>query len=324
MMKKIDFRLRILSVFFILHLALSSLLAGHWFFDLPNHFRPLEIVILIICIEWIIFRQSWKKAIAINGLAAILISGIQICYHFIGNDPTKFQSEVFSRLEAKLQIISFNVLTSNNRHQDVVQWIEAKISPDKNNIVFLMETNADWVKSLRSLKTKLPYSIELPSEDNFGLVLLSDTPLDGVRETYFDDAQLSAVSGHIMNGQIRIFGVHPLPPVGEKGFYARNQYFQNLRKRIDEEKMPTLVFGDLNCSPWSANLSEVLVSRRDTTELNLVDTHNGLFRPHTWRAFGGLLSVPIDYILYTPHLVLKSSEIGPDLGSDHLPLVSIF
>jgi endonuclease/exonuclease/phosphatase (EEP) superfamily protein YafD len=127
-----------------------------------------------------------------------------------------------------------------------------------------------------------------------------------------------------MDKKMRIAGVHPLPPASKRGFDSRNQFFENLRNNLDQEKTPVLVVGDLNCSPWSANIDKVLLSKKSSKELNLQDSFGGLFRPHTWKIFGGLLSVPIDYILFSPHLVIKSAEVGPDLGSDHLPLIVSF
>ena len=289
----------------LLHLAFKDLLSRHWFFDLTNHFRPYEVIGLVLIAGWCIFRLSRKAALV---FFALTTAGLGLAHYQAqpAIHPAPGQG-------VGVQVISFNVYTDNQRKADVVKWIESSLASDRINLVFIMEADRKWISALRSLKTRLPYLIEHPREDNFGLALYSDVPLDDVRVKEFDSIGMPGIWGLIKNRSIRLAGVHAVPALAPDGLKLRTEYYQNLRAGLDAEKIPTLLFGDFNCTPWSANL-------KIATE-GLNDSFGGLFRPHTWSPFGGLLSIPIDYVFYSPHFVLRSARVGPDLGSDHLPLV---
>ncbi len=86
--------------------------------------------------------------------------------------------------------------------------------------------------------------------------------------------------------------------------------------------MPLIVAGDFNLTPWSPRFPAVL----SASGLKLADT--GSIWPHTWPApsgwfYGGLVvrGFPIDHILVSRHFALLAARRGPDIGSDHLPVI---
>ena len=79
------------------------------------------------------------------------------------------------------------------------------------------------------------------------------------------------------------------------------------------ELQPTLLPGDLNATPWSRafNHLDALGLRRAT----------GL--APTWpAALRGFAGIPIDHVLASRHWMRIDSSRGPDLGSDHAPVLA--
>lgn len=321
--KALDLRFKIVGALIGAHILASSWLTSHWILDLTNHTRPLEVVLLAISVIWLALRNSKKLGFVV----VLLLAVSSFYYQFLNDVQSKNPFSIVANPPFKImkdqniQVISYNVLTSNKNHAEVVSWLRSTIKPGSTNIVFLIETNKSWIDSLSVLKKDLPYSIEIPRDDNFGLMLLSNEPLSDVKEVTFEKDGIPALTGMIKG--VRIYGLHPLPPIDTYNFNSRNEYYQNVRKSINTQKMPTLVFGDLNSSPWSENILMLLESKI-SVELSLLDTANGLFRPFTWSAIDYILSAPVDYILFTPHFVPKLFKKGPSMGSDHYPLVAEF
>ena len=78
-------------------------------------------------------------------------------------------------------------------------------------------------------------------------------------------------------------------------------------------RLPTVVAGDLNATPWSPAFNELddLGLRRAT----------GL--APTWpSALHGISGIPIDHVPASRHWRLVASGRGPDPGSDHRPVIA--
>jgi hypothetical protein len=78
-------------------------------------------------------------------------------------------------------------------------------------------------------------------------------------------------------------------------------------------RLPTVVAGDLNATPWSPAFNELddLGLRRAT----------GL--APTWpSALHGISGIPVDHVPASRHWRLVASGREPDLGSDHRPVIA--
>ena len=312
------------------HLILSFKLSPYWPINLAEHFRPAEVLLLCLWLVLLLARTSRRLGLAtVVCIAAALWASDKFSNQELTRKASGNSNGGDSRELPEIQVISFNVLSKNRNFSDVTTWIERNLSTTKKNLVFLMEITPPWLAALQVLKTKLPYAIEIARDDNFGVVLLSDLSLVDVSETHFESSKLPAIQGHLANGKIRIIGLHTLPPTRHIFFESREESFRALRGELEREAIPTLVFGDLNNSPWSARFRSLLRGDESATlgvdrTSELFESMPGLFRPHTWTGVGGLISAPIDHILYTREFRLEAAEVGPHLGSDHKPIISRF
>jgi endonuclease/exonuclease/phosphatase (EEP) superfamily protein YafD len=73
--------------------------------------------------------------------------------------------------------------------------------------------------------------------------------------------------------------------------------------------------GDFNTTPWSVLMRQVL------RESGLVNSQSGFGLQPTWPAtLPNFLQIAIDHCLHSPSLITKHRTIGPNIGSDHLPI----
>ena len=71
-------------------------------------------------------------------------------------------------------------------------------------------------------------------------------------------------------------------------------------------------------SPWGAHF------RRLVHDSGLRDSAQGRGVHPSWPAIDPLLRIPIDHCLLSPCIGLVDRRVGPDIGSDHYPLIVDF
>lgn len=79
-----------------------------------------------------------------------------------------------------------------------------------------------------------------------------------------------------------------------------------------------MLLGDLNVTPWSKHFQQLL----DRT--GLLDSSSGYGVQPSWPNFSWLLRIPIDHCLHSSDIVIDQRKVGPDVGSDHYPIIVDF
>ena len=205
-----------------------------------------------------------------------------------------------------IRILSFNLLSTNDRYADVVAYIR-ETEPD---VVFLHEGTARGEVALAGFH--LP-GYEVVSgrtpELIFGTIALVPEGAD-VTNLGFGSRQGRALEVRI--GDISILGVHPLPPVTEAESELRDAQHATYA-RWAEDRSLAIVVGDFNATPWTAPFRGLL-------GVGLRNSQQGYGVTPTWEV-GRVWAVPIDHLLHSPDMVTVNRVVGPDLGSDHRPLL---
>ena len=88
---------------------------------------------------------------------------------------------------------------------------------------------------------------------------------------------------------------------------------ERVRARRSQMVPKTSSFPRANTTPWSAAFQPL--------NEELLNSMNGFGWQPTYPAGAGLLMLPIDHLLHSGHLTTVDRSTGPDLGSDHLPLI---
>ena len=228
------------------------------------------------------------------------------------------------RSAAPLKILYANVLTSNTDPAPLL----ALIATEKPDLVALLEINARWkARLLAALAADFPHHSVHPREDNFGLAIFSRAIPGGGRVEFFADVETPSIdlTWFHPDADIRMVLTHPLPPGDERSNFLRNQHLEDLAKwrrfvaglaPSGAPPQPVLILGDLNATPWCPPVRRLL----SETGLRPAAGDAGLLAP-TWPVPIPFLRIPLDHALISPELACVSYRVGPDIGSDHFPLL---
>jgi len=117
------------------------------------------------------------------------------------------------------------------------------------------------------------------------------------------------------NQQFHLLGTHPLPPGSPEYARLRNEQYRLIANHVQHQGLPTVVVGDLNATPWSPFFAGLL------RESGLLNTSQGRGVFGSWPAWLPLGRIPLDHCLVSPSIQIANKWLGPQIGSDHLPVV---
>ena len=210
---------------------------------------------------------------------------------------------------ASFSIASANVHMDNQDVRPLAQWL-AREQPD---VAVVLEVSPAYAKGLQALDA-YPHRHVVAQDDPFGIAVLSRHPLLKAA-TLRDDEGIARIEALVawQGRQVAVIAVHPMPPISARYAAVRNAKLSAWARSAAAAGLPTLVAGDLNATPWSIafNGLDALGLRRATGVAP------------TWpAALRGVAGIPIDHVLATRHWQRIASARGPDLGSDHFPVLA--
>lgn len=223
-----------------------------------------------------------------------------------------------------VKILFANVLTSNPDPARLLALIASE-SPD---LIALVEINQRWKTQLEpALSAAYPFSDFHPREDNFGLAVFSRTRPKGGRVEFFADVETPSFDLSLPYGDrdIRILVTHPLPPGDAETTALRDQHLEGLADWVrftgtlhtaTTPPVPVLILGDLNATPWCPPLRRLLAR----SGLHPAARGHAVVAS-TWPVPIPFLRIPLDHALLNDQLACVSYRVGPDIGSDHFPLL---
>ncbi len=307
-------RLKALTIVGLVLTGVSWLGQSHWLPDMFSHLRvQLAGGAFLICLGLILVR-GWK-VLPFAAVGLVLNAWPVLPYYGSSDVP---------KSPAQHRLMTANVLTSN---PNVAAVMEA-IRENEPDYVILLEVDRRWESALTPLLADYPHSLFQTRQDNFGIAFLSKAPWSSIEvlsseayglpalEIQFDQVELA--SGY--RGPLTIFGVHPIPPMNDHDWHARNGYLKTIFGRISPEEA-TVVSGDLNLTPWSP------VYRELTSQASLSDAAIGFGIQPTWAwpPFPEWISgVKLDLTLITDQIAVADHRVGPYAGSDHRSVIVDF
>jgi endonuclease/exonuclease/phosphatase (EEP) superfamily protein YafD len=298
---------RIILVMTLLVLLPSwlGLLGGwHWALDLLAHFRWQYLGFSALVIAWAVWRR--RRMVMMLAVATFLLNAVligRLAWHAGINDRVA--------ADFSLRVISFNLLSSNPEKQRVLDYLMASDA----EVICLLEFDHKWQAALTPLEAKYPLHIEHPLPNNFGIAVYSRIPWEKAGVLDLGDPGLPSIEVALrrQGRELAIIATHPVPPAGRRNAAWRDGQLARLADHVSQLREPALVVGDLNATPWSSGLRIATASGLGFRSLQPAWTP-------TWQA-GSVFAIPIDHALGTAPLVITRRMVGPDLGSDHRPLV---
>lgn len=296
---------------FVLGVALVCLatvfgFGGRWWwgFELACNFRVQYFWILLVGVAAFAARRKWRPAAAVAALAGVNLALIAPLYWPVSAAPIKAH---------ELRVVSLNVHARSTAYEQVIQFIR-DVQPD---VVLFVEVDRDWDQALTALKDELPHSKSWPQDDSFGLALYSRLPLVDTKFVPVGTFGIQAVTATVdVEGvPLHIIGGHPLPPVSPTYLAERNRQLSDLAVLAAKAGRPTILLGDFNVTSWSSFFGDLV------RESNLRDSREGFGVQASWPADRWPLRIPIDHCLVSPEIHILDRRLGPNIGSDHLPVI---
>lgn len=169
-----------------------------------------------------------------------------------------------------------------------------------------------------------------------GLVVFSKFPVEHANSVVIPGVQMSganvyrdadrevlSVTLQVDERPVHLVAVHPDSPRTQPRWHNKRAYFDEMDRviaeRLGQKTGPVVAIGDWNSSPWSARFHQSLIKNNMLTAYP-----SGI--PQTTRYFYDyrlrwILGSPVDQVAVTPGVELVDVSLGPDIGSDHRPLV---
>jgi endonuclease/exonuclease/phosphatase (EEP) superfamily protein YafD len=209
--------------------------------------------------------------------------------------------------------VAVNVWEKNSDYGRLIDFVR-KSSPD---ILVLEEICQRWDEPLAALKSELPFWSSLAEDGHFGVAIFSRFPLDELRIELFHD-RVPVIVARITIDQtpITIYGVHLAGPMSAAGTTRQTQELSELANILMNVSTDQIVLGDFNSTSWAPAFSSFVSQTR------LRDTRLGFGIQPSWPSFlPEALRISIDHCLVSAHLHVIRRQLGPDVGSDHLPII---
>jgi len=275
-----------------------------WMFELAAHFR-VQYALALAFAALALTLPGWRdRRWALVFAFFALVNVVVIAPRFL---PAATPSAATGA--PTFRALLANVDSDNHDHDRIHRAI-VTADPD---FVMLLEVTPRLMARLADLSSRYPHRIAEPSEDHFGIALLSRWPLHNAAVIRIGPAGLPSIRADLDRGGQRftLLGTHPPPPIGAEMAQDRNKQLADLAGLVRQIQQPVLLLGDLNLSPWSPYFTQLLA------DADLQDSAAGRGIQASWPVLWPPLWIPIDHALYSAGLRIQHREPGPATGSDH-------
>lgn len=274
--------------------------------DLATNFRVQYFGSLLLALPFAIKKNRlWLVVFSIG----IILNASQIVAYLM---PVK---SVVVPDSARIKLISANLERGN---KDYIATTNCFTKGDAD-IIAIQELEPEMAKQL--LKN-------LPQYKNYKLVVPPDGGCAGMgilSKWHIKEAEHIVVESgfpivyavvETNSGDLLVIDIHPYPPVQEICWKLQGDFFNSVNSIIEAHKgLPVVVLGDANSNPWSCRLKNFI------EKAGLTDTELGFGIQGSWPSgLTPLLRIPIDHCFLKGNLAATKRYLGPETGSDHLPV----
>lgn len=267
--------------------------------DSLAHLRPMLMIVIVLCglATALLGSQRWDMVSA----TALVAAGVATYPHLPFTGPPDVGT-------GKLKLIQFNVRIHNDREADAAQWILA----EKPDVLMLQEVLDETHPSFRQLAEILPNVVRCKSS-GFGEVAVM-TRFQVMAQHCAEGDGLAWAQVNRDGAPVTFASVHlhwPWP-------FRQWEQLDRLHPVFAAMPQPVVLAGDFNATPWSAAVKHVEKEIGSTA----IGGFRLSFRPDLFHTGHGWPLLPIDHVLLPEGWRAAAIRLGPDLGSDHRPVVA--
>jgi endonuclease/exonuclease/phosphatase (EEP) superfamily protein YafD len=280
---------------------LATLLARlDWHVDLLTHFTLPALAITLV-VAAALARRHPRLALVLGCLA---VWQVEPFWRYAGSNPVRPDGHG----RARLRLLMANVLAENTRYGD----LERLIRQERPDIVGLIEVTSEWIAGLSEVRVEYPYRVEAPGGAS-GLVLwFRERP-----ETIDSPAQPLPGGAPFVHAEFTFAGrrrhlwlIHPTMPFARKG----RPELPALAALVGRTPGSRIVIGDFNTTEGSPRFADFVQAT------GLRDTRLGFGRQPSWPA-DMPYRIALEHALVSADLAVVARRLGPEIGSDHFPLI---
>lgn len=215
---------------------------------------------------------------------------------------------------AQVRLLQLNVKTESRAYAGVAALLQRA----EVDVVAFEEVDAAWLQALAPQRAGFPFRVEQPRDDNFGIALWSKLPLHRAQVVEVGARGYATIDAEIEvgGGRLRVLVAHPPPPIGATAARERDGQLLGIAALVRGGHRPAVVVGDLNATPWCPVFPAMVTLGR------LQDVPAQRWPLGTWPAALPFGKIWIDHVLPTEGVVIERLEVGPDVGSDHRPVLA--
>jgi endonuclease/exonuclease/phosphatase (EEP) superfamily protein YafD len=285
--------------------------------DFLNQFAPVWALAGLASLTLLALGRRSRRPAAAAAAALLLAAGAAA---LMGPDLAARAGRHWAQTPHQVRIVQFNVWKGNRSASRAADWVLAQ-DPD---IVVLEEAANRGEEVARRLAPSYPFRVTCRGARSCSTVILSRRPPVASEGLARGDAEnrkaLSAAwARYDFGGRgLTVFAVHlsrPWPWGGQEE--DRRKLIAEVRRLPDQN---LIVLGDFNTTPWTfagKRQDEALQMNRITRALFTWPLY---YRPRV-RVYPMIPIMPIDQAYLRPGLLPVAVRSGPELGSDHRPVV---
>lgn len=282
-----------------------------WMLDLAAHFRPHLVALGFI---WLFLAVFQHRPIAAMACAALLAVNTAPIIPYV-----TAQAQATAEGGSPLRVMTYNMHGRATRRADFLEFVRAE-QPD---VILLTEipNYTDWLTD--GLGADYPHRIDGNSGRPHDLMVFSRWPVAGFQiDRSVDRAQPVLAADLCEEGSkdpsrcVRLVGLHAVAPFGPGAQKQAAQLALAARLLANTQSAHAVLAGDLNATPWAPAF------RRLIEATGLRDAALGRSVTATWMSRQSMVGLAIDHVLASAEIGVRDYLVGPDLGSDHLPVIA--
>ncbi len=309
--------LLVLALLFVVATALPLIHEPYWWiriFDFPRvQIATVGIVTLGLYV-YLREREAWWSW----ALLALLV--VSVGYQLVRIWPyTPLHSVQSVQAVAPAEGQTFRLIGSNvlmdNRESE--RWLRV-IREARPDIVVVTEANAWWQQEIQPLREELPYAVEHPLDNTYGMLVYSRWPLRDVEVREVVEDSIPSVWGTFdlpSGDSLRFAFIHPRPPQPADDTDNRDAELVLVAREVEDHEGPLIVAGDFNDVAWSytttlfQEISGLLDPRKGR---GFYSTFHADYPPMRW---------PLDHVFHSEALEIVELRVLDHVGSDHFPIL---
>lgn len=285
-------------------------------FDFPRAQKwTLNIIFLT---AFVIIHFWWHDSLFWFIFTALVTNQIYLTYQVL---PFTFfgKKQIWSNddpSKPSIKLLICNVYQYNRKSHLLIR----ELKKCDAEILLFVETDEWWKNKLvEAFGEDFEHHVLKNLENTYGMLLFSKYELEDTEIRYKIKDNVPSIStliNHPKAGKIRLYGVHPEPPIPTENPYstARDGEMLLTGEEAKDSKYPVIVAGDLNDVAWSYSTELFLKTS------GLLDPRRGRGMFSTFHAEYPFLRWPLDHVFCSAHFLLNTMKCLPYVGSDHLPI----